>query len=177
MRKYVLLAVVLILLPTTRLFADDTPLTRETLTGLPGFHVIVEDMQPNLLRYEKYAKQFDLNRGSIQREVEKRLKEAGIGVLSRDAWLRTPGRPVLYVNVNTHESEKYWFSYNIKIEVRQLAFLEANPAVKTLADTWSLTMTGLTNIGNFRQINDDLKTLTARFVEAFKAQNREPIAQ
>lgn len=168
MRKYIFMAVVLVVLPAMRLLAEDTPHTRETLRGLHGFHVIVEDLQPNLLKYEKYARQFDLTRGSIQREVEGKLMKAGIGVLSRDAWLQTPGRPVLYVNINTHESEKYWFSYNIKIEVRQLAFLEANPAVKTLAGTWSLTMTGMTNIGNLKQINDDLKTLTVRFIEAFK---------
>jgi len=171
-RKYAVIVAVLVLLPVTRLFAEDTPLTRETLKGLPGFHVIVEDLQPNLLKYEKYAKQFDFNRDGIQRDVEKKLKEAGISVLSREAWLQTPGRPVLYVNVNTHESEKYWFSYNIKIEVRQLVFLEANPAVKTLTGTWSLNITGMANIGNLRQISYDLKTLTTRFVDAFKAPNR-----
>jgi hypothetical protein len=171
-RKCVLMMAVLVLLPAMQLFAEDTPLTQETLKGLPGFHVIVEDLQSNLLKYEKYSKQFDFNKDSIQRDLENKLKEAGISVLSRDAWLQTPGRPVLYVNVNTHESEKYWFSYNIKMEVRQLVFLEANPAVKTLSGTWSLTITGMTNIGNLRQINNDLKTLTVRFVDAFKAQNR-----
>ena len=61
--------------------------------------------------------------------MEAQLKEAGIRVLDRDEWLRTPGRPVVYVNVNTHEYQKYRFAYDVRIELQQLATLEANPGM------------------------------------------------
>jgi len=166
--KYAVIIVIFVLWPVGGLRAEDTQMTRETLKGLAGFYVIVEELQPNLLKYEKYAKQFDVNKAGIQRDMEKKLIGAGIRVLSREAWLQTPGRPVLYVNVNTHESEKYWFSYNIKLEVRQLVSLEANPAVKTLAGTWSLNLTGMANIGNLKQISHDLNALTEKFIGACK---------
>ena len=46
--------------------------------------------------------------------------------------------------------------------------LEANPAVKTLAGTWSLNLTGMANIGNLKQIRQDLNELTGRFVGAYR---------
>ena len=147
-------------------FTDDSEASRRTLKGLSGIYVIVEELQPNLLKYEKYTKQFGLNKAGIQRDVEQKLTEAGIRVLSFEEWQKTPGRPVLYVRVNTHESEKYWFSYDIKVGLRQIATLEANPGVKTLADTWSLNITGMTNIGNLKQIQQDLGALLKKFVQA-----------
>ncbi len=161
------LLLVLSLCAAARVFAEDSEINRRTLKGLAGFYVIVEELQPNLLKYEKYSKQFVLNKAGIQRDVEAQLTKAGIRVLSREEWPKTPGQPVFYVNVNTHESEKYWFSYNIKIEVRQVVSLEANPAVKTFADTWSLSLTGMANIGSLKQISRDINLLTMRFIGVY----------
>jgi hypothetical protein len=152
-------------------FADDSEASRRTLKGLPGVCVIVEELQPNLLKYEKYTKQFGLDKDSIQRDVEQKLTAAGIQVLLYEEWQKTSGRPVFYVNVNTHESEKYWFSYDIKVGLRQVAILEANPGVKTLAETWSLNVTGMTNIGNLKQIQQDLDRLLNKFVQAWAGTN------
>lgn len=148
--------------------ADDSEVSRRTLKGLAGVRVVVEELQPNLTKYERYARQFDLSQEGLQRDIESALTAAGIPLLSGEAWQRAPGRPVLYVNVNTHESEKYWFSYDIKLELRQVAILEANPGLKTLAVTWSMNITGMTNIGNLRRIRQDLATLTGRFIQAFQ---------
>jgi len=101
------LLLVLSLCVAARAFAEDSEINRRTLKGLAGFYVIVEELQPNLLKYEKYAKQFDLNKAGIQRDIKRQLTKAGIRVLSREEWPKTPGQPVFYVNVNTHESEKY----------------------------------------------------------------------
>jgi hypothetical protein len=152
--------------------AEDSEVARQTLKGLPGVYVIVEELQPNLLKYEKSVRDFDLNQSRIQKEIEAKLAAAGIRLLSREEWQKTPGRPVLYVNVNTHESEKYWFAYDIKLELRQVVILEANPAVKTLADTWSINITGITNIGNLKLIGQDLGVLTGRFIQSYRSVNK-----
>jgi arginine/ornithine N-succinyltransferase beta subunit len=80
---------------------------------------------------------------------------------------------VLYICINTHETEKYWYAYDIKVELRQLATLDANPQMKTLAVTWSLNMTGQANIGTLNVIRQDTGVMVGRFVQAWKVGNRK----
>jgi hypothetical protein len=151
-------------------FAVDTEVTRQTLKELQGVYVIVEDIQPNM---QRYAVKFGLTNEQLQKDIELWLKEKGIKVLSRNEWVKTPGKPVLYVNVNTHETEKYWYAYDIKTELQQVVQMEANPKIKTLATTWSMNMTGMANIGNLHVIKGDVGVLVGKFVEAYKAVNKK----
>ena len=150
--------------------AEDSGMSRATLAGLQGVSVVVEEVQPNI---QKYAAKFGLSGAQIRQDVVQKLQESGIRVVEGNEWLAIPGRPVLSVNVNTHETEKYWYAYDIKIELRQLAVLEANPQVKTLAGTWSMNITGLANIGNLNLIRQDVGALAGRFVQAYKAVNKK----
>jgi hypothetical protein len=151
-------------------FAEDSEVSRATLAGLQGLRVVVEEVQPNV---QKYAAKFGLSGAQIHRDVAQKLRENGIRVVEGNDWLAIPGRPTLYVNVNTHETEKYWYAYDIKLELRQLVVLEANPQVKTLAATWSISITGLANIGNLNLIRQDAGELTGRFVQAWKKVNKK----
>jgi hypothetical protein len=153
-------------------WAVDSDITRSTLSGLKGVYVLVEDLNPNILKYEKYLKKFDLSKEQIQKEVELKLKPSGIKTFSYDEWLKTPGRPVLYISVNTHENDKYWFAYDVRVELRQLVLLEANPKIKTLAPTWSMSTTGMTSIGNFQIIHNDMMVLLDKFINAFRSANK-----
>ena len=150
--------------------ADDSEVSRATLAGIQGFCVIVEEVQPNV---QKYAAKFGLSGAQIRHDVEQKLRESGLQVVEGNAWLALPGRPVLSVSVNTHETEKYWYAYDIKLEVRQLAALEANPRLKTLAGTWWISITGLANIGSLNLIRQDVGVLTTRFVGAYRAANKK----
>lgn len=150
-------------------FAEDADVSRGTLKGLRGVCVLVENIQPNI---QKYAQKYGLSAPQIQKEIEQRLRAAGIRVVSGNDWLNMPGRPALYVNINTHETEKYWYAYDIKLELRQIVFLEANPKVRTLTGTWYINMTGMANIGNLHVIKNDTMVLVERFVGAYRAVNR-----
>jgi len=150
-------------------FADDSEVSRATLAGIKGLRVVVEELQPNV---QKYAARFGLSGAQIRRDVEQKLRESGLPVVEGNDWLTLPGRPALYVNINTHETEKYWYAYDIKLELRQLAVLSANPQVKTLAGTWSISITGLANIGNLNLIRQDAGGLAGRFAAAWKLVNR-----
>lgn len=152
-----------------RAAAEDSDVSRATLAGLQGVGVIVEDLQPNVA---KYAAKFGLTRTQVLRDVEQRLREGGVRMVAGDDWLNVPGRPVLYVNINTHETEKYWYAYDVKVELRQLATLDANPRLKTLATTWSMNMTGQANIGTLHAIRGDADVLVRKFVKAYRAANR-----
>ena len=150
-------------------FAEDSAASRATLAGLQGVGVVVEEVQPNI---QKYAAKFGLSGAQIRQDVTQKLQAGGIRVVEGNEWLTIPGRPVLCVNVNTHETEKYWYAYDIKIELRQMAVLEANPQAKTLAATWSLNITGQANIGNLNLIRQDVGALAGRFVQAYRAVNK-----
>lgn len=157
------------ILCSASLHAEDSAVSRDTLAGINGIYVLVENIQPNI---QKYALKAGLSTMQVQRDIESRLNAAKIRTMSRDEWLKAPGRPVLYININTHETEKYWYAYDIKIELRQLVHLEVNPKIKTLADTWSINITGVANIGNLKVINKDAAVLLERFIQAYRTVNR-----
>jgi hypothetical protein len=152
-------------------FAVDSKETRITLTGLQGVYVAVEELQSNIMKYEKHLRKYGLMKEQIQQDIEQRLRQAGIRVLTSDELLKTPGRPILYVNVNTHENEKYWLAYDIRIELQQIVSIDSNPKIKTLASTWTMNVTGIANIGTLNVIRDNVLFLADRFVEAYKSVN------
>ena len=146
-------------------FGVDADLTRQTIKGLEGVNVIVEDIQPNI---QKYAQKAGITKEQIQKTVEAKLKSNGIKVLTKDEWLKTPGKPSLYVNINTHETEKYLYAYDVRLELKQVASLEANPSIKTFASTWSINVTGMANIGTLGVIKNAVDGLVNRFISASK---------
>ncbi|OPY92591.1 MAG: hypothetical protein A4E73_00973 [Syntrophaceae bacterium PtaU1.Bin231] len=143
--------------------AEDSEASRRTLANLPGVGILVEPIQPNI---QRYAQKAGLTTVQLQQDIRNRLQAAGIRTFPGDEWLKVQGRPVLYVNINTHETEKYWYAYDIRLELRQIVSLEVNPQIKTLADTWSINITGVANIGNMNIIRNDALVLVERYVQA-----------
>ena len=86
--------------------------------------------------------------------------------------MKMPGMPVLYVNINTHEYEKYRYAYNIALELQQLVTLQVNPQKKALAGTWSLSITGVVHIGELPVLFGNTGELIDRFVQIFKTVNK-----
>ena len=58
------------------------------------------------------------------------------------------------------------------MELRQIVCLEQDPKVKTLADTWSINITGVTHVGNLGLIKKDSMVLLEKFVKAYAAANK-----
>lgn len=163
---YIVLIAFLSILPISKAFSIDSEVTRKTLADIKGIYVVVENIQPNI---DRYASRFKITSQHIQQDVEQMLKNAGIKVLSYNEWLKTTGRPMLYVNINTHEYEKYWYSYTISISVQQVVMLETNPKIKTIATTWSIEMTGVANIGTLGSIKTNTASLVERFISAYRS--------
>jgi len=151
--------------------ALDFETSRQTLAGLRGVHVLVEDLQPNIV---KFSDKFKFSKDELRKGVELKLRRAGIKVLSRNEWLASPGRPILCVAVNTHQREKYWWAYDIRVELYQMASLEVNPATKAMVSTWSTNMTGVVNIGTLNTLNEPVKVLIDLFINAFLSVNPSP---
>lgn len=100
--------------------ADDEQ-TRETLRGLSGVAVLIEELT-------REAEQAGLTRTQLQTGVELRLRQAGIPVLTEQEWLRTPGRPFLYIRVGTFMSREMGgvFAFHIAVELHQRVTVEQN---------------------------------------------------
>lgn len=181
--KKAIVIFLLLILSAVPGWAEDSEISRSSLAGLQGVCVIIEDLQPNI---KDYAVKYGLTKAEIQKEIEQKIRTSGIGVLNNQDWLNMPGRPVLYININTHPSEtksliskllsdhreeKALLAFDIKVELRQVAYLEANPKVKTLAITWSVNMTGLVNVENLTPLKSNVLALVEHFIDAYKSVN------
>ncbi len=151
--------------------AADSETSRQTLAGLRGVYVLVEDLQPNIV---KLSDRFNFSRDQLRDNVASKLRKAGIKVLSREEWLTCPGRPILYVAMNTDQREKYWWAYDIRLELQQMSSLEANPATRALVSTWSTNMTGVVNLGTLGILSEQTSVLTDVFINAFAFANVAP---
>ncbi len=170
--KWVLPLVFLVLvLLTVPAGAVDSELTRKTLVGLKGVAVVVENMPAEMGKYEPSFDKAGLTAPQIKQTVEARVRAAGIPVVSGQAWLDTPGRPILYIRINAHETARYQFAYSTHVGLKQLVHLEANPALKTLAATWSMDMTGKSDLGRLKLVSESIRFLVDRFIGAYKEAN------
>jgi hypothetical protein len=145
----------------------DAEASRETLKGLPGFYVLIEELNPNIAKYANVQKD-QISTKTLRSHVENRLQKAGVRVLSWEDMMKTPERPMLYVAVNTHEYEKFWYAYDIRVEVRQLTTLVSRPGKPFSGATWSVNMTGVMSIGQLQTLYDNLGLLLDRFIQAYK---------
>jgi hypothetical protein len=152
--------------------AFDAEASRETLKGLTGFYVLIEELNPNIAKYANVQKD-NISTQQLKSQVENRLRAAGVRVLSWDEMMKTPERPMLYVSVNTHEYEKFWYAYDIRVEVRQLVTLVSQPGKPISGATWSVNMTGVMNIGQLQALYDNLGLLLDRFIQAYMAVNKK----
>jgi hypothetical protein len=151
-------------------YAFDAEISRETMKGLTGFHVLIEELNPNIAKYANVQKNH-ITTQQLKSHVENRLRAAGIRVLSLDEMMKMPEKPILYVSVNTHEYEKFWYAYDIRVEVQQLVTPVNQPGKLVNAATWSLNMTGVMNIGQLQVLYDNLGTLLDRFTQAYRKVN------
>lgn len=149
--------------------AADFESARKSLAGIRGVYVLIEELQPNLQKYNKRA---ELSAANLLKAVEAQLREAGITVYDREEWLRAAGRPILYVNVNTHEYQKYCFAYDIRIELQQIVYPETSPAARLLATTWSSNTTGAVDPGTVETIVSGVRAGVALFINAYMAGRR-----
>ncbi|MBU3931843.1 MAG: hypothetical protein KKF01_05315 [Proteobacteria bacterium] len=163
---------VLLVVSVVRVHAFDAEVSRETLKGLTGFYVVIEELNPNIAKYVEVQK-IRISSQQLKSHVENRLQKAGIRSLSWDEMTKTPGSPVLYVCVNTHEYEKFWYAYDIRVEVRQLVTLVNQPGKMITGETWSVNMTGIMNIGQIQTLYDNLGVLLDRFIQAYNAVNKK----
>jgi hypothetical protein len=143
----------------------ELPGERATLAGLTGVEVVVETMKPD-------AEREGLAGSTIQTDVELKLRQAGIRVLTSSDGFLAPGNPYLYLNVNTSRTRTGIYAYCIELQVKQGVKLTRNPAIISSSPTWQARgYVGTVGASNLHTVRDDVRDMVDQFVNAYLAAN------
>lgn len=165
MKKSWVAALVLTVMLVCPVLASDTEYDRATLAGLSGVHVLVENT--TVERKEEW-----LSRATLQTDVELRLRQNGIRVLTREAQLTTPGSPFLYVRAVSMPDGFGGFVVCIELILSQGVVLERNPSIASTADTWSATsVMGRIGPNSKFKVRETVRDQVDQFVNAYLAAN------
>ena len=145
--------------------AVDNERTRQTLRGLQGVYVVVEDLR---LEIEEEG----LTRNEIHKTAVEALGTAGIPVLSEEAWQEAPGSPWLYLYAHVMRREfvdERVYVFNTSIEVKQKVSLERAPEEDVFATTWSRALLGKS--GYLEDVRKGIQLCLDDFIEAYRSMN------
>jgi hypothetical protein len=143
----------------------------ESLEGLKGVEVIVEELKSEL-------EDFNLTATQIQKEVEVKLQNAGIQVLSKEEneKIQPLRKPYLYLKVNSYKLpwRRSSFAFCIDIALNQQVMLRENPELKKTifySPTWYKSEVGGVTGKDIGEIIEVVKTLTEKFIGAYQTAN------
>ncbi|MDP2997766.1 MAG: hypothetical protein Q8N47_09775 [Bryobacterales bacterium] len=164
-RALSLMAVLLVAAGSAK--ALDNEMTRQSLRGLKGVEVMVENLDPE-------AEADGLSKTMIQTDVELKLRQAGIRVLTKDQVLAAAGRPWLLIHASTFRRKADpLYAYHLDVRLEQDVRLERDPKIMViLATTWSaLGRIGTVGSEKLPQIRDDIKDQVDQFINAWLSVN------
>jgi hypothetical protein len=147
-------------------FALDLEPNRQTLRGLQGVKVLIEDLGSDIER-------LGLIKNQLQTDVEAGLRKAGIRVLTQEECYKTPGEPYLYVNINinTGKPGDAKYPYSIDIGVIQDVLLQRDTRTQSYGVTWSTGGVGAIEKESVGRLRDSVSELIKIFVNAFFSVN------
>jgi len=144
----------------------DNERTRQTLRGLEGVYVVVEDLR---LEIEEEG----LTRNEIHKMAVETLGAAGVPVLSEDAWQEAPGSPWLYLYAHVIRREfveERVFVFNLSIELKQKVNLTRAPEEEDVfATTWSRALLGKS--GYLEDVRKGVQVCLEDFIDAYRSMN------
>ena len=136
----------------------DDEFTRETLRGLDGVHVVIEDFSDD-------AKRAGFTEKTFQTDVELRLRQNDIKVLKD----QPPGGGYVYVQINPlHEEYGQRHAFRIDVAFVQPVYLSRDPAIFSYAATWHVSAVG---IGKLPLVREGVKDKVDEFINAYQSVN------
>ncbi len=145
----------------------------ESLKGLKGVEVLIEELNPDL-------ENLSLTMIQIQIDVESKLRKAGVPVLSKEEneKIQPLRKPYLYLRINSCKlsSRRESIAFNIGIALNQQITLRGVFDSKKcfFAPTWYTNVVGSAGRKNVQEILDAVQDLTDKFISAYlKANPRE----
>lgn len=139
---------------------------RNTLTGLPGVRLVVEDIPLD-------AERDGMTTNGIRTQVELLLGRAGITILDLETWNKTPGKPLLRVAFVAVKNQLGTYGYNLDVQLFQTVQLSRQPSFSVDSATWQVpTMVHLVNVEGLRDnLRQDVEDKVGAFVSSFLAAN------
>jgi hypothetical protein len=146
----------------------------DCLKGLEGVEVLVEEVKAEL-------EEFNLTAIQIQTDVEAKLREAEIKILSKEEneKIQPLRKPYLYVKIKSHRLpwKRLVVAYSIEIALKQLAILPAQPNSSRkpfFVPTWYKSIVGAAVPKDFPEIREGVHQLMDKFIKAYQAANPKP---
>ena len=139
---------------------------QDTLRGLKGVMILIEDIDTDVENY-------GLTKSLLKREVESRLREADIPVLTREEAFKTPGKPYLYLTLTTHNTGIELYSFAVQIQFNQDVCMIREPSIRASGTTWIANVVGIVGARNLPAITEDVNDLTDKFIHDYLAANRQ----
>ena len=144
----------------------DDEASRTTLVGLTGVYVLVEHVADE-------AQRDGLDTLQVRTDVEVKLRQAGIRVLSKEEWLSTAGAPYFYVDISTTKNPLGVYAFIVRVELNQWVTLVRPPSQqRLLAATWSTPgVLGMVGSKKLVSLRDNVRDQTDQFINAYLAAN------
>ncbi len=162
--RYAVIAMLMALVCFDLSLAQTRDQQRESLRGLQGAEVVIEDMKPD-------AQADGLSREAIRAAVELILRSHGIQILTRSESLKTPAAPYLYVRVSTSNHSSDVFAYAVTVAFMQKVSLVQSAQQMMSATTWEKGSVGTTGHSNVRQVINSVESKVKEFAADFLAVN------
>ena len=162
----ILLVLGLILASEYSVFAVNGKSNRATLRGLKGIGVLVEQLPPEV-------ENGGLSKDQLQKDVEAKLRAAGIKVLTREECAKTPGEPNLYINVNVNiaKTESDIYPYSLDLLFIQKVSLLRDQKITSYGVTWSTAGVGSITKTMVSQLRESVREILDIFIKAYRAEN------
>ena len=164
--RLIVMAILTVLTGVDLCLAQTKDQQRESLRGLQGIEVVVEELRPD-------AQGDGLSQEAIRAAVELILRSKGIRVLTQLERSATPAQPYLYVSVGIDKNSSGQCSFIARVELHQAVSVVQRPQQVMPAPTW-LTVSKLRTVPqqNMRLwIINSIEPLVREFSSDFLAVN------
>jgi len=127
--RYIVIAILMTLVGFDLGLAQTRDQQRESLRGLQGVEVVVDEIKPD-------AQADGLSQDSIRATVELILRSKGIRVLTQSERSEMPSKPYLHVSVGTDKQASGQYSFSARVELHQAVSMVHRPQHIMPAPTW-----------------------------------------
>jgi hypothetical protein len=161
-RLSVLALVVLVLYPAGIAAQLFVATGRDTLRGLPGVEVLVENVSPDLQPAE-------LTGTALRTAVEARLRTGGITVYPTQSANPSEAKAYVYVHLNSVKLPGALHAVAIQVHLRQAVRSTVGPSTVVNAMTWDNHTVAAATEAEGAQVRDLVLEMVDRFVADWRA--------
>lgn len=138
-----------------------------SLGGLKSIYIVTESIG-------RFDPADGLTGEQLREDAEKKLRQAGIKIMTEEEWPKAEGRPMLHIDIDYWKNEDGSFLANLELKVEQHVFLERDPSIKVDSITWMESQIILPKAGKLAEdVRNELGILMDKFIVDYKAANQK----